>query len=284
MGRRLPRRMWHTVAALVPLPLIALGYVAAVPGNPVAFQIELYFSGEGAAYPQTRTADAAHLPVSIPREAGFLFRAGGKGPRADQYLAEKTVSYAGKQLITASLVGDTGTRAALSNGGEVSRSLKADRLIPTTTRVAMKRSSGGLPLNDGLLSNASYGSMFEPSLDVDGFKPSPEEIAYHPTPEGLNFRYKGESQAEFETRERRCLATAIYFEARGEPVRGQVAVGQVILNRMRSPLFPQTICGVVYQGQMHPGCQFSFTCDGHTDNPRNDAQWALAQRDRKSVV
>ena len=284
MGRRLPRRMWHTIAALVPLPLIALGYVAAVPGNPVAFQIELYFSGKGAAYPQTRTADAAHLPVSIPREAGFLFRAGGKGPRADQYLAEKTVSYAGKQLITASLVGDTGTTAALSNGGEVSRSLKADRLIPTTTRVAMKRSSGGLPLNDGLLSNASYGSMFAPSLDVDGFKPSPEEIAYHPTPEGLNFRYKGESQAEFETRERRCLATAIYFEARGEPVRGQVAVGQVILNRMRSPLFPQTICGVVYQGQMHPGCQFSFTCDGHTDNPRNDAQWALAQSIAKKIM
>ena len=79
MGRRLPRRVWHTVAALVPLPLIALGYVAAVPGNPVAFQIELYFSGEGAAYPQTRTADATHLPFSIPRQAGFLFRAGGKG-------------------------------------------------------------------------------------------------------------------------------------------------------------------------------------------------------------
>jgi spore germination cell wall hydrolase CwlJ-like protein len=261
-----------------------LGYVAAVPGNPVAFHIELYFSGNGAAYPQTRTADATHLPVSIPREAGFLFRAGGKGPRADQYLAEKTISYAGKQLIAASLVGDAGSTASLSNGGEVSRSHKADRLIPTSTRVAMKRTSSGVPSSDGLLSNASYGSMFEPSLDVDGFKPSPEEIAYHPTPDGLNFRYKGESQAEFEARERRCLATAIYFEARGEPVRGQVAVGQVILNRVRSPLFPQTVCGVVYQGQMHPGCQFSFTCDGHTDSPRNDAQWALAQSIAKKIM
>src|SRR5262249_44522132 len=55
------------------------------------------------------------------------------------------------------------------------------------------------------------------------------------------------------------------------------AVGQVILNRVRSPLFPETICGVVYQGQMSPGCQFSFTCDGKTDTPRNDAQWAQAQ-------
>src|SRR5215467_9164061 len=284
MGRCLPRRVWHTVAALVPLPLIALGYVAAVPGNPVAFQIELYFSGHGAAYPQTHTADATHLPISIPREAGFLFRVGGKGPRADQYLAEKTITYAGKQLIAASLVGDPAATASLENGGEVSRAHKADRLIPTTTRVAMKRSAGGPPLSDGLLSNAGYGSMFAPSLDVAGFKPSPEEIAYHPTPDGLNFRYKGESQAEFEARERRCLATAIYFEARGEPLRGQIAVGQVILNRVRSPMFPQTICGVVYQGQMHPGCQFSFACDGRTDVPRPDARWDLAQKLAKRIT
>src|SRR4029453_4589699 len=47
MGRRLPRRMWHTAAALVPLPLIALGYVAAVPGNPVRFEIELLLAGRG---------------------------------------------------------------------------------------------------------------------------------------------------------------------------------------------------------------------------------------------
>jgi spore germination cell wall hydrolase CwlJ-like protein len=284
MGRRLPRRVWHTVAALVPLPLIGLGYVAAVPGNPVAFQVELYLSGRGAAYPQTRTADATHLPVAIPREAAHLFRVGGKGPRADQYLAEKTVSYAHMQPVTASLAGDAVATAPLSNGGAVSRDHKGDRLIPNTTRVAMKRAVAGGVADAPLLLNASYGSMFSPSLDVDGFKPSPEEIAYHPTPEGLNFRYKGENQAEFEARERRCLSTAIYFEARGEPVRGQVAVAQVILNRVRSPLFPQTICGVVYQGQMHPGCQFSFACDGHTDNPRDDGQWALAQSIAKKIT
>src|SRR5262249_24038725 len=187
MGRCLPRRVWHTVAALVPLPLIALGYVAAVPGNPVAFQIELYFSGHGAAYPQTPTADATHLPISIPREAGFLFRVGGKGPSADHHPAEKSITYAGKPLTPASWVGDPAATASLENGGEVSRAHKADRLVPTTTRVAMKRSAGGPPLSDGLLSNAGYGSMFAPSLDVDGFKPSPEEIAYHPTPPRLHF-------------------------------------------------------------------------------------------------
>src|SRR5690606_12801927 len=116
------------------------------------------------------------------------------------------------------------------------------------------------------------------------FRPTPEDIAYQPSSEALGFRYQGETQAEFEDRERRCLATAIYFEARGEPKRGQIAVGQVILNRVRSPLFPETICGVVYQGQMRKGCQFSFTCDGHTDNPRDNEQWELAQPLAKEIM
>jgi len=280
MGRRLPRRMWHTVAALVPLPLIGLGYVAAVPGNPIAFQIELYFSGNGSTQPLTHRA--ATVPDRLPREAALLFRTGGKGPRADQYLAPNTVTSAGKQLITASLAGDPATTGALWARSEVNGAIKGDRLKPTTSAVALRGSVGGP--DSTVLMNAVAASAFTSTFDVDAFRPSAEEIAYNPTPEGLDFRYKGESQAEFETRERRCLATAIYFEARGEPVRGQVAVAQVILNRVRSPLFPETICGVVYQGQMHPGCQFSFTCDGHTDNPRNDDQWALAQDIAKQIT
>jgi spore germination cell wall hydrolase CwlJ-like protein len=103
---------------------------------------------------------------------------------------------------------------------------------------------------------------------------TPQTIAYHPSATALNFKSKGESQAEFEERERRCLSTAIYFEARGESKQGQIAVGQVILNRVRSPQFPQTICGVVYQGQMEPGCQFSFACDGLPDDVKQPAAWA----------
>ena len=61
----------------------------------------------------------------------------------------------------------------------------------------------------------------------------------------------------------RCLATAIYFEAILEPEAGQRAVAQVVLNRVRDPNYPKSVCGVVYQGwERHTGCQFSFTCDG----------------------
>lgn len=268
MDRRLSRRVWHTFAALVPLPVIGLGYVAAVPGNPIAFQIELYLAGKGSEQILTRRAEAP--PESLPREAMALFHSGAKGPRADRYRALNAVTSAGKQLIAASLV--PGATSSIGRKSEVNGASKGDRLKPTTS-VALRGSAGaGSPF----LMQAAFSPFAEP-LDVAAFTPSPEEIAYRPSPEGLSFRYQGESQAEFEERERRCLATAIYFEARGEPVRGQVAVGQVIMNRVRSPLFPETICGVVYQGQMQKGCQFSFACDGKTDMPRNDAQWALAQ-------
>jgi hypothetical protein len=275
MSRRLARRVWHTAAALVPLPLIAFGYVVAVPGNPVAFQIELYLAGKGSDQPLTRRAAAA--PDRLPFETALLFRTAGKGPRADRKLAPNTVTSAGKQLIAANLAGEPSTTGAVWSRGEVNGASKGDRLKPTTSVVAL-RNSAGAPDDSLMMMAATSG------FNIESFKPSPEEIAYHPSAEGLNFRYQGESQAEFEQRERRCLAIAIYFEARGEPQRGQVAVGQVILNRVRSPLFPETICGVVYQGQMNPGCQFSFTCDGRTDVPRNDAQWAQAQKIAKRIT
>jgi spore germination cell wall hydrolase CwlJ-like protein len=66
--------------------------------------------------------------------------------------------------------------------------------------------------------------------------------------------------------ERFCLAQAIYFEARGEPAVGQMAVGQVILNRTRKAHYPPTICGVVNQNaHLFNRCQFSYRCDGKVD-------------------
>lgn len=61
-----------------------------------------------------------------------------------------------------------------------------------------------------------------------------------------------------------CLKTALYFEARGESLLGQFAVAEVILNRVDSPLYPRTVCGVVHQGGQ-AGCQFSYACDGRED-------------------
>jgi uncharacterized membrane protein len=61
----------------------------------------------------------------------------------------------------------------------------------------------------------------------------------------------------------KCLTQAVYYEAAVEPLQGRRAVAQVVLNRMRHPAYPKSVCGVVYQGaERRTGCQFSFTCDG----------------------
>ncbi len=80
--------------------------------------------------------------------------------------------------------------------------------------------------------------------------------------------------AEITADEKRCLAEAIYYESRNEPIIGQMAVADVVLNRVASPIYPDSICGVVYQGSERvTGCQFSFTCDGSLDKPRNAIVW-----------
>ncbi len=71
------------------------------------------------------------------------------------------------------------------------------------------------------------------------------------------------ASAEDRRRALRCLTQAIYYEAALEPTNGQEAVAQVILNRVRDPNYPNTVCGVVFEGaERTTGCQFSFTCDG----------------------
>lgn len=82
----------------------------------------------------------------------------------------------------------------------------------------------------------------------------------------------------FSSKEQQCLASGIYFEARGEPVKGQAAVAQVILNRVRNPAYPNSICGVVYQNKRWRNrCQFSFACDGIRDRVKSRHHWSVAK-------
>ena len=76
-----------------------------------------------------------------------------------------------------------------------------------------------------------------------------------------------------------CLTAAVYYEARSESEDGQRAVAQVVLNRVRHPAFPKSVCGVVYQGSNRTtGCQFTFTCDGSLNRGREPGAWARAER------
>ncbi len=82
----------------------------------------------------------------------------------------------------------------------------------------------------------------------------------------------------------RCMTQAVYYEAGFEPVAGRYAVAQVILNRMRHPAFPKSVCGVIYQGSNRPGCQFSFACDGSLLRAPAAKAWAEARRVAEDVL
>ena len=89
----------------------------------------------------------------------------------------------------------------------------------------------------------------------------------------------------FSAKEQKCLAEAVYFEARGEAIKGQAAVAQVVLNRVRNPAYPKTICGVVYQNTNWLNhCQFSFACDGRKHRITEMAHWTVAQQVARAVT
>jgi spore germination cell wall hydrolase CwlJ-like protein len=87
------------------------------------------------------------------------------------------------------------------------------------------------------------------------------------------------------SKEQRCLAEAVYFEARSEPVEGQAAVAQVVLNRVKSGLYPSTVCGVVYQNRhRHLACQFTFACEGKALRTTDTESWERAKRVAGAVL
>lgn len=78
--------------------------------------------------------------------------------------------------------------------------------------------------------------------------------------------------------EHRCLSEVLYFEARGEGDKGQKAVAEVVFHRMNSGNYGHSICAVVYEGAGHPGCQFSFTCNGDLNREKEALAWTESER------
>ena len=115
------------------------------------------------------------------------------------------------------------------------------------------------------------------SIDI---LPPPAPGAPQPSPaQRLHLDEKAYAKAE------RCLANAIYFELRGEPVRGQEAVAQVVMNRVFSGYYPNDVCSVVYQNaERHLACQFTFACDGKRKTINERGAWARANRIAKETL
>jgi spore germination cell wall hydrolase CwlJ-like protein len=116
-----------------------------------------------------------------------------------------------------------------------------------------------------------------PAAAIAGNAALPFSSAPNPAAEAFALRTRALTD---QLRSLECLASAIYYEASSQSEDGQRAVAQVVLNRVRHPAYPNTVCGVVYQGPMRAGggCQFTFTCDGSLARRPSMGGWIRARR------
>ncbi len=142
----------------------------------------------------------------------------------------------------------------------------------------------------------------DPDMKVMASLPTPADEPSKPVESGESIAPKGEVNSDnqhaktpaerlglFDEKARakseKCLAEAVYFEARGEAVRGQIAVAQVVMNRTFSGFYPNTVCGVVYQNKhRHMACQFTFACDNNPDVIREPEMWERARKIAKAML
>jgi spore germination cell wall hydrolase CwlJ-like protein len=108
-------------------------------------------------------------------------------------------------------------------------------------------------------------------------------VAQGPNPAATPFVFKGDAAARKQALE--CLASAVYYEAGSQDDNGERAVAQVVLNRVRHPAFPASVCGVVYEGSTRStGCQFTFTCDGSLYRQPDAEGWRRAYRIAEAAI
>jgi spore germination cell wall hydrolase CwlJ-like protein len=146
------------------------------------------------------------------------------------------------------------------------------------------------------------GALPDPDMKVMASLPPAADVPSKAAESGESIAAKGEVNADnqraktpaerlglFDEKARakseKCLAEAVYFEARGEAVRGQIAVAQVVMNRTFSGFYPNTVCGVVYQNKhRHLACQFTFACDNVADVVREPDMWDRAKKIAKAML
>ena len=143
-------------------------------------------------------------------------------------------------------------------------------MAPPASDPDLKQSALGMPAIDA----DTPGEMVASKGEVTGADQRPKSPA-----ERLALAGPARAKAE------KCLANAIYFEARAETVRGQIAVAQVVINRVFSPFYPKDVCGVVYQNaERRYGCQFTFACDGIPDVVTEPDAYVIARHIAREVL
>jgi spore germination cell wall hydrolase CwlJ-like protein len=167
----------------------------------------------------------------------------------------------------------------------VGAGFSAQALSPEAESVAAKTAATGYEAEDHFPGAAYYTAVSDEAAVATGTTgtialpdlPVPENAVIDSSIQpAAPFRLAGSTVDN--ARALQCLTQAIYYEAASEPDDGQRAVAQVVLNRVRHPAFPATVCGVVFQGSEKRGCQFSFACDGAMARTPSRTAWDRAAR------
>ncbi len=164
------------------------------------------------------------------------------------------------------------SQIAVEQGMGAGAAETARRFEARTPSAIEERPEGWADLDLSAPPDLGLGSLtFEEAQRMNAFLPSSDgQVAAAP------FVLKASSAEK--TRALLCLTQAVYYEAALEPTVGQEAVAQTVINRVRHPAFPKSICGVVFQGSSQiTGCQFSFTCDGSRMRPPIEPFWSRAK-------
>ncbi len=172
--------------------------------------------------------------------------------------------------------GEVGSSLTLRSGGPTPRAL--DGSTPAAPRAVALGSATPAPADQTPVVVA----LSSLPKSAQNAKTSPNATL---VPRAERPNYASLIDQDHAAKEERCLAEAIYFEARSEPEDGQAAVAQVVLNRVASGLYPPTVCGVVYQNRhRYMACQFSFACEGKSLRVTESESWRTAQRVAKEVT
>ena len=146
-------------------------------------------------------------------------------------------------------------RWAIMNAGSYADALKIDPTLPDPASVGYADATGQPPADPATLQQEAFVG-----------------------PPAKSYVFRGATALDRE-RAHYCLTAAIYYEAASESDDGMRGVAQVVLNRVRHPSFPNTVCGVVFQGSQRPGvCQFTFACDGAMARAPEKRNWLRASR------
>ncbi len=259
---------WYTTLALI---FAIGGYAFRDPDMRKLADYQLtMLTSSGVSSVSPSFVESAKAAEPLPAHAAYLFNESQKGPRADSF------AYA---LKTA-------------GSDSVARRMKADPLHLQVVASAEPPQAQNAPTSGTPVFMSAFTPETGGDSDAEARPPSSAGSQWAGllknaslSPDQPKTLFGGLTEDEFRARELRCMATAIYFEARDEPVRGQLAVAQVIMNRIRSPFYPKTVCGVVYQGERNrTGCQFSFTCTGRHNAIKEREEWATAVKLAKQII